>query len=106
MRRRARRLITISHSYVVGVNRRLAHEMARVGDWEVTAVAPSFFHGELSPITFEPQENELCHVEQARASFTGKVHFMLYNRRLRELLRQPWDLVHCWEEPFVFAGGQ
>ena len=31
---------------------------------------------------------------------------MLYGRRLREILRERWDLVHCWEEPFILAGGQ
>ena len=103
---RRRRLITIGHSYVVALNRRLAHEIARVGGWEVTAVAPSSFPGDSRPIAFEPQENELCRVEQARVHFTRKVHLMLYNRRLREIMREPWDLVHCWEEPFVLAGGQ
>jgi glycosyltransferase involved in cell wall biosynthesis len=104
--RKGRRLISIGHSYVVAVNRRLAHEMARVGGWEVTAVAPTLFRGDSRPIAFEPQENELCRVEQARANFTSKIHLMLYSQRLRELMRQPWDMVHCWEEPFVFAGGQ
>ncbi len=32
---------------------------------------------------------------------------MLYGRRLRQLLRgEPWDLVHCWEEPYLLCGGQ
>jgi phosphatidylinositol alpha-1,6-mannosyltransferase len=31
---------------------------------------------------------------------------MLYERRLRELLHQGWDLVHCWEEPYILCGGQ
>jgi glycosyltransferase involved in cell wall biosynthesis len=31
---------------------------------------------------------------------------MFYGRRLRALLREPWDLVHCWEEPYVLGGGQ
>jgi hypothetical protein len=34
-----RRLLTISHSYVVGLNRRFADELARAGgaEWDVTA---------------------------------------------------------------------
>jgi glycosyltransferase involved in cell wall biosynthesis len=103
---KGRRLISIGHSYVVGVNRRLAHEMARAGGWEVTVVAPSLFPGDAGPIAFEPQENELCRNEQVPVNFARKVHLMLYNQRLRDLMRQPWDMVHCWEEPFVFAGGQ
>jgi glycosyltransferase involved in cell wall biosynthesis len=35
-----------------------------------------------------------------------RIHCMHYGRRLRELLREPWDLVHCWEEPYIFSGGQ
>jgi glycosyltransferase involved in cell wall biosynthesis len=31
---------------------------------------------------------------------------MLYGRRLSKLLREPWDLVHCWEEPYVAAAAQ
>ena len=56
-----RRLLTIAHSYCVALNRRLAHEMARAGgeQWEVTAVAPRFFHGDLRPIPLEPQPGGL-----------------------------------------------
>jgi glycosyltransferase involved in cell wall biosynthesis len=32
---------------------------------------------------------------------------MLYGQSLRRLLRdEPWDLVHCWEEPHILAGFQ
>jgi glycosyltransferase involved in cell wall biosynthesis len=31
---------------------------------------------------------------------------MLYGRKLAELLREPWDLVHCWEEPYIAAAAQ
>ena len=58
-KRARRRLLTIGHSYCVAVNRRLAHEMAREGgeDWEVTAVAPEFFHGDLRPIRTERMDS-------------------------------------------------
>ena len=48
---RSRLLLTDVHSYVVGLNRRLAHEMARVGvgEWDVTALAPAYFRGAGSP---------------------------------------------------------
>ena len=104
--RRKRRLLSIGHSYVAAVNRRLAHEMACAGDWEVTAAAPSLFHGELRPITLESLPGEVCHLESIRARMTRHVHVMWYGSRLRELLRQPWDMVHCWEEPFVLPGSQ
>ena len=31
---------------------------------------------------------------------------MSYGARLRTLLREPWDVVHCWEEPYVAAAAQ
>jgi glycosyltransferase involved in cell wall biosynthesis len=35
-----------------------------------------------------------------------RIHVMFYGRRLREVLRARWDVVHCAEEPYVVAGGQ
>lgn len=108
MRSRPRRLLTIAHSYCVGLNRRLAHEIARLGAsrWEVTAVAPLFVRGDLRPIALEQVEGELCALEGARAYLTGNVHSLFYGCRVRELLRGEWDLVHSWEEPFNPAGAQ
>jgi glycosyltransferase involved in cell wall biosynthesis len=105
---RPRRLLSIAHSYAVAFNRRLAQEMARVGghDWNVTAVAPTFFRGDLRPIPFEHCPDEPCCSEVVPLYLTQRVHVMLYGSRLREILRAPWDLVHCWEEPFILAGGQ
>jgi glycosyltransferase involved in cell wall biosynthesis len=103
-----RKLLTLGHSYVVSLNRRLAHEMALAGRgrWDVTCVAPRYFHGgnDLAPVTLEPtpdQANELCAVP---AYLTSRVHFFSYGLELRSLLRQPWDVVHAWEEPYILAG--
>ena len=106
--RARRRLLTIGHSYCVAVNRRLAHEMAREGgqDWEVTAVAPEFFHGDLRPIRTERISGELCRLETVPAFLSNRIHFFFYGRKLREILSRPWDVVHCWEEPYIVAGGQ
>jgi len=105
---RPRRLLSIAHSYCVALNRRLAHELAVAGgvEWEVTAVAPRFFHGDLRPIALEPYPGERCHLFPVTAHLSRLPHLFFYGRRLRTLLRQPWDLVHCWEEPYVMAGGQ
>lgn len=102
------RLLTVGHSYVVGLNRRLAHEMVRAGAgrWEVTAAAPEHMHGDLRPIRLEPVPGEACRVEPVRAYFTRRLQILAYGRRLRRLLAGPWDLVHCWEEPYVLAGFQ
>jgi glycosyltransferase involved in cell wall biosynthesis len=105
-----RRLLTIGHSYVVALNRRLAHEMARAGgdSWEVTAVAPTYFRGskDLRPVALERNGPEPCALVGVPAYLTGRVHCFVYGHALRNLLAVGWDLVHCWEEPYVLAGRQ
>jgi glycosyltransferase involved in cell wall biosynthesis len=105
---RPRRLLTIGHSYVVTLNRRLAHEMSRVGTrgWEVTAAAPQSFHGDLQSLTLERQQSELCAVHPLPVHVSQFVHLMVYGRGLSPLLRRDWDLVHCWEEPYILAAAQ
>src|SRR5207248_2369160 len=82
--------------------------MARTGSgrWDVTAVAPRFMAGDLRPILLEPAPGEACRLEPVPAYLTRRVHLMAYGRRLKALLSGPWDLVHVWEEPYVFAGFQ
>jgi glycosyltransferase involved in cell wall biosynthesis len=106
--KRTRKLVTVSHSYVVTLNRRLANELARVGAgrWEVTAVAPRFFHGDLSPIQLQREPDEASRVEEVRALFSRSAHLFLYGPGLRARLSSGVDLVHSWEEPYVFAGGE
>jgi glycosyltransferase involved in cell wall biosynthesis len=103
-----RRLLTIGHSYVVAMNRRLAHEMAvaGAGEWEVAAAAPARYPGDLREIALEPIEGEACRTVPVPVSFARKPHLMLYGRPLRELLRERWDVVHCWEEPYVLSAWQ
>jgi glycosyltransferase involved in cell wall biosynthesis len=105
---RRRRLLTLGHSYVVALNRRLADEMARVGRgrWEVTVVAPRFFHGDLRPIPREPEGPDSAPVVDVPVYLSRSPHLFFYAGRVHSLLREGWDLVHCWEEPFVLAGGQ
>src|SRR5579863_7298858 len=108
MRAQPRRILSIGHSYCVALNRRLAHEMARAGgvDWEVTAVAPSFFHADFGAIACEPGAGELCRLEAIPAHMTSQIHLFFYGSRLRELTRENCDLVHCWEEPYILAGAE
>jgi glycosyltransferase involved in cell wall biosynthesis len=105
---RPRRLLTIGHSYVVAMNRRLAHELALAGagEWEVTAVAPDRFPGDLRQIALEPVAGEACRTVAVPVRFGRKPHLMLYGRALRALLRERWDVVHCWEEPYVASAWQ
>lgn len=106
--KRVRRLISVSHSYVVTLNRRLANEMARVGagQWEVTAVAPRFFHGDLSPIHLQREPSEASSIEAVRALFSRSAHLFVYGPELRAKLARGVDLVHAWEEPYVLAGAE
>lgn len=104
------RLISVAHSYAVELNRRLAHEMARAGGdrWEVVAVAPKRFQGtrDLRAATLHLHDAEPCQVESVPAIFTSQVHCFLYGLQLRKLLAESWDVIHCWEEPYILAGWQ
>ena len=108
MPKKSRTLLSIAHSYCVALNRRLAHEMARVGNesWDVTAVTPEAFHGDLSWITVRHDPDEPCRLETVPTHLSSRVHVMFYGRRLRHILHKSWDVVHCWEEPYILAGGQ
>src|SRR5258705_215304 len=105
---RPRRVVSVAHSYCVGLNRRLAHEIARLQSsrWEVTAVAPPAYRGDLRRIALEEITGEACELEIVPLHLERFIHLMFYERRLREVLRAHWDVVHCWEEPYVLAGSQ
>ena len=104
--REPKRLLTIGHSYAVAVNRRLADALAGTGEWQVTAVAPARFRGDFGWHTLDTSPGERCTVEAVPVYCSRPVHVMTYGWRLRTLLRQRWDLVHCWEEPYVAAAAQ
>lgn len=102
---RPRKLVTVSHSYVVTLNRRLANELARVGAgrWDVTAVAPRSFHGDLGPLVLQREPGEPAHIEGVRTFFSRSLHGFVYGPELRARLAGA-ELVHAWEEPYVFSG--
>ena len=104
------RLLSIGHSYVVALNRRLVHELGRAGgnDWEVTAVAPSYFRGprDLRPVSLQYLPDEPCNLVPVPAYLSRQIHVFVYGLQRCAILAQPWDLVHCWEEPFILAGRQ
>jgi len=102
-----KRLLTIGHSYVVAMNRRLAHEMAlqSAGAWEVTAIAPSRYRGDLGRIAVESMEGEACRLRTLDVHLDRLPHLMWYGG-LGAVLDAPWDVVHCWEEPYILPGAQ
>ena len=101
-----RRILSVAHSYCVALNRRLPSEIAKVSGWDVLAVSPAFFQGDLRPVAMEPANGEANDLRGVPAHLTGHIHVMWYGRELGAILREGWDLVHCWEEPYVVAGGQ
>lgn len=103
-----RKLLSIGHSYVVALNRRLVNEIARMGqgEWEVTAVAPSFLHGDLRSMHVESDANEIVRLEAVPTYLSRRIHVMSYGCQLKQILASSWDLVHCWEEPYILVGGQ
>ena len=102
-----RRLLTIGHSYVVTENRRLAHEMAVQGRgrWEVVAIAPVWFHGDLGPIEARAADDEAMELRTVPVRLGRSPHLMRYGG-LRAAMTGRWDVVHAWEEPYVAAGAQ
>ena len=56
--------------------------------------------------TMTREADEPCALVPLPTHAARTVHTMLYGWPLRALLQQPWDLVHCWEEPYVAAAAQ
>ncbi len=103
------RILTIGHSYCVALNRALVREVARDRDFEVTVAAPSFFQGDLRPIVMEPEPpGSPLRVVPLNTRLTRYIHVFRYDgSALRALIREgEFDVVHAWEEPYVFAGYQ
>lgn len=102
-----RRLLTIGHSYVVAMNRRLAHEMAvqSGGAWDVTAVAPARYRADLGGLAVQPISGEASRLETLAVHLDRVPHLMWY-ADLGRVIDAPWDVVHCWEEPYILAGAQ
>jgi glycosyltransferase involved in cell wall biosynthesis len=103
------RVLTIGHSYVVALNRAVAREVARDPDFEVTVAAPGFFHGDLRDLALEtePAGSPLRLVE-LDVQWSRWIHMFHYNhRQLRRLVGGgEFDVVHAWEEPYIYAGFQ
>ena len=102
------RLLSIGSSYVVGLNRRLPHHLALAGRgrWEVTAIAPQHWGPRNAKIHFSPVPGEACRTVAIPTHLNSSVHLFFYGSRLRRLLHESWDLIHCWQEPYVMAGTQ
>jgi glycosyltransferase involved in cell wall biosynthesis len=96
------RILTIGHSYVVGLNRRLPQEWAKAG-WDVTVVAPRRYRGDLGWIEAKAEPQEQFRLVSVSVKNTWSRHLFSYGEELDQLLSEAWDVVHVWEEPFVWA---
>jgi glycosyltransferase involved in cell wall biosynthesis len=103
------RILTIGHSYCVAMNRALVREVARDRQLEITVGAPRFFQGDLRPIVLEPEPpGSPLRLAPLATRFSRFIHVFRYDgAALRALIRAgQFDVVHAWEEPYVFAGYQ
>lgn len=102
------KVLSIGHSYVVGMNRSILRELAEDPLFDVTIAAPSLFNGSLRTIELEPEpETSKVKLISLDAYFTNKMHIFSYDHfQLKGLFKQDFDLVHAWEEPYIFSGFQ
>jgi glycosyltransferase involved in cell wall biosynthesis len=103
-----RKILSIGHSYIVGVNRRLINEMSRIGkdDWEVQAIAPSTLKNDFRQFEYQREPADICKISDIPVYFDTPIHLMSYDWQIADLLDSNWDVVHCWQEPYIVCGAQ
>lgn len=103
------RILAIGHSHVVGTNRAMWRELAHDPDFSITVAAPRFFEGDLRPLVIDPElPDSPLKLVPLDSAWTGWIHGFHYNHeQLRRLMREgKFDIVHAWEEPYIYAGYQ
>ncbi len=104
------KILMIGHSYVIALNRRLCREVALAAGEAaiVTVAAPTFVEGDLRPVALESLDGEPYELAPIRFRASGRPPLAHYAPgALRSLMRrEPWDIVHAWQEPYVVSGGQ
>jgi glycosyltransferase involved in cell wall biosynthesis len=103
-----RKVLSIGHSYVVGVNRRLVNEIARISDgkWEVHVVTPRKLNNDFRHFEYHPESTDICQASAIPVYCDRPIHVMWYDWKIAEILRNDWDIIHCWEEPYIVCGAQ
>jgi phosphatidyl-myo-inositol dimannoside synthase len=103
------RVLTIGHSYAVRMNRAVARAVAEDPGFSVTVATPTFFRGDFGPVEAEAEAPaSALKLVPLKASLTRAIHLFRYEQSaLDRLIRQgEFDVVHAWEEPYIFAGYQ
>ncbi len=100
------RVATIGHSYIVPLNRAVMARVARKPGIELTVVSPKFFHGDLRPLHLEEPPGEAYRLVGIPARLTKFIHFYFYQGLSQVFAPGRFDLIHAWEEPYIYAGYQ
>jgi len=103
------RLLAVGHSYVLATNRAILRELARDESFDISVAAPAYFHGDLRPLTLEPEPaGSRLTIIPLRAYLTRSVHVFAYHPAdLRRVVSNgDYDVVHAWEEPYILGGYQ
>jgi glycosyltransferase involved in cell wall biosynthesis len=103
------RLLSVGHSYVVAANRAVMRELASRPELDVTVAAPRAYDGDLRPLRLEPEpDGSPLRVVPIPAWGGRPVHLFRWDgRALRRVVRRGgFDVVHAWEEPYLYAGYQ
>ncbi len=109
MAARPLRVLSVGHAYVVSLNRATLRHVAQDPDFDVTVVAPRVMKDELRTIAVEPEpDGSPLRVVEVDAYLTQRIHLFVYDpfQIARLLAGRAFDVVHIWEEPYVFAGFQ
>ena len=101
-----KRILTIGHSYVVGVNRSIVNRIAQEGEFDITVIAPETFRGSLRRMRCDTPLNSHDHLVMLPVSFDSRIHFFYYKGLEKYLLHNRFDLIHLWEEPYLVAGNR
>jgi glycosyltransferase involved in cell wall biosynthesis len=87
----------------------VVRELARDPEFDITVAAPRFFRGDLRPIEIEPEPpGSPLRIVPLDTKWSRFIHvFRFDGLALRALIDDgDFDLVHAWEEPYIFAGYQ
>jgi glycosyltransferase involved in cell wall biosynthesis len=72
----------------------------------VTAVSPRAFSDQLRDARFEATPEDLCQIRPVDVHLSSQPHVFFWGRGIRSILREPWNIVHIWDEPYCFGGIQ
>src|SRR5207237_10185502 len=76
-----------------------------VGRLEVTTVAPTRYRADLGRIVAQSMPGEAGRLVTLDVRLDRLPHLMGY-AGLGRVMNASWDVVHCWEEPYILAGAQ